>query len=180
MLPGQVKASEVEVWFEDELRAGQQGTMTRVWAGKGTRPRVARQQQFIAAYIFGAVCPGQDKGAAIVMPYADTEAMQWHLEEISANVAPGKHAVVVLDQAGWHHSHGLRPPPNLSLLPLPAHSPELNPEEQAGRHMRETHLANRTFKDYDEIKQACSEAWNSLVDTPGQIRSLCSRNWAKL
>ena len=168
------------MWFEDEHRIGPQGTMTRVWAEKGTRPRVARQQQFIAAYLFGAVCPRQDKGAALILPYADTEAMQCHLEEISTQVAPGRHALVVLDQAGWHTSHGLRPPANLTLLPLPAHSPELNPEEQVGRHLRENHLANRAFQDYDEILSACCAAWTSFTSTPGLIRSLCTRNWAYL
>ncbi len=33
------------------------------------------------------------------MPYADTHAMNEHLAEISANVAPGAHAVILVDQA---------------------------------------------------------------------------------
>ena len=80
---------KVEVWFQDEARVGQQGTLTRVWARKGTRPRLVKQQQFINSYIFGAVCPEKDKGAALVLPTADTSSMKRHLQEISIHVQEG-------------------------------------------------------------------------------------------
>lgn len=170
----------MEVWFQDEHRIGQQGSLTRIWARKGSRPRAVRQQQFIYGYIFGAVCPSEDKGAAVIMPYANTHAMQVHLEEIAQHVAHAKHAVVVLDQAGWHVSKDLKIPKNISLLALPAYSPELNPQEQIGRQMKHNDLANRVFKNYVEIVKACSAAWNKIINTPEAIRSLCSRSWAKL
>ena len=168
----------MEVWFQDEHRIGQQGSLTRIWAHKGSRPRVVRQQQFIYSYIFGAVCPAEDKGAAVIMPYANTHAMQVHLEEIAQNVSEGKHAVVVLDKAGWHVSKDLKIPENISLLALPPYSPELNPQEQVGRQMKHNDLANRGFKNYPEVVKACSAAWNRIVNSPGTIRSLCSRTWA--
>jgi len=49
------------VWFQDEARVGQRGTVSRIWAQKGTRPRIVQQQQFTAAYIFGAICPKESK-----------------------------------------------------------------------------------------------------------------------
>jgi hypothetical protein len=51
--------------------------------------------------------------------------MTLHLAEISQTGAPGAHAVVLLDQAGWHLSAKLTVPKNITLLPLPAKSPEL-------------------------------------------------------
>jgi hypothetical protein len=60
------------------------------------------------------------------MQRADTQGMQHHLDEIAATIAPGAHAVVVLDQAGWHSTGKLRIPATITLLPLPARSPELN------------------------------------------------------
>ena len=81
------------------------------------------------AYIFGAICPEEGKGAGLVMPFCDTAAMQAHLAEISAAVAPGAHAVLILDQAGWHLAGALVVPGNITLLPLPPRSPELNPVE---------------------------------------------------
>ena len=63
------------------------------------------------------------------MPWCDTAAMQEHLTEISATVDPGAHAVLILDQAGWHTTAKLIVPENITLLPLPPRSPELNPVE---------------------------------------------------
>src|SRR3954454_18526506 len=101
-LPEHARGKPVEVWFQDEARVGQQGTLTRVWARRGTRPRAPRDRRHAWAYPFGAVCPERAVGAALVLPYADTEATGLHLAEIGRQVAPGAHAVVVLDGAGWH------------------------------------------------------------------------------
>jgi hypothetical protein len=77
-----------------DARVGQQGTLTRVWAKRGTRPRAPRDTRYQSAYIFGAVCPGRGVAAGLIMPFADTAAMNAHLAEISRTVAPGAHAVV--------------------------------------------------------------------------------------
>jgi hypothetical protein len=77
-----------------------------------------------------------------------TEAMQLHLDEIATKVTPGAHAVVVLDQAGWHKSQALKVPSNISLMPLPPRSPELNPQENIWQFMRHNWLSN--FKSFDD------------------------------
>jgi len=82
------------------MRVGQKNGLVYQWAKKGTRPRQPKDQRYANAYVFGAVCPARDAGAALVMPRADTEAMQKHLEEISLNVAAGAQAVLILDKAG--------------------------------------------------------------------------------
>jgi len=109
----------------DEARIGQKNKITRRWARRGTRPTAPRDQRTCSAYIFGAICPAEAKGAALVLPRCTTAAMTLHLAEISQAVAPGAHAVVLLDQAGWHLSATLTVPANISLMPLPAKSPEL-------------------------------------------------------
>ena len=108
---------------KDEARVGQQGTLTRVWARRGTRPRAPRDRRYAWAYLFGAVCPERAVGAALVLPYADAAATGLHLAEIGRHVAPGAHGVVVLDGAGWHGAGGLAVPGNLTLLPLPSYAP---------------------------------------------------------
>jgi hypothetical protein len=87
---------------KDEARVGQKTTITRRWARRGTRPSAPKDQRTASAYLFGAICPAEGKGAAIVMPRCDTAAMSLHLAEISTAVAADAHAVVLLDQAGWH------------------------------------------------------------------------------
>ena len=85
------------------------------------------------------------------MPRCNTEAMAAHLAEISKAVEPGTHAVVIADQAGWHMSPKLAIPDNISLLPLPSRSPELNPVENIWQFMRDNWLSNRIFVSYDQI-----------------------------
>ncbi len=90
--------------------------------------------------------------------------MSLHLEEISSQVTQGSHAVLLLDGAGWHQTGGkLRVPANISLLHLPAYSPELNPVENIWQFLRQNHLSNRVFENYDEILDACCAAWNALT-----------------
>jgi putative transposase len=114
--PGQ----PIELWFQDEMRVGQKGTLTRVWTAKGTRATAPRDLRFGYASLFGAVCPARDTGAAIVMPMVNTIAMNEHLLEIGRCVSPGAHAVLILDGAGWHPHQGLAVPANITLLFLPS------------------------------------------------------------
>ena len=104
--------------------------------------------------------------------------MALHLAEISQAVAPGARAVVLLDQAGWHTAAKLPIPRNITLMPLPAKSPELNPVENIWRFMRDNWLSNRIFTSYTDILDHCCFAWNSLVDQPWKIISIGSRLWA--
>ena len=114
------------------------------------------------------------------MPRANTEAMQHQLDEIARCAAPGAHAIVVLDQAAWHTTGKLRLPQNLSLLPLPPKSPELNPAENVWQFLRQTKLSNRIFDGYDAIVTAACEAWNSLIADPARIKSIGTRTWAAI
>lgn len=115
-----------------------------------------------------------------MLPSVNIEAMNLHLAEISTHVVPGAHAVITLDGAGWHQVGGkLKLPDNISLLPLPPYSPELNPVENVWQFLRQNHLANRVFDTYTAIVDACCEAWNALIAEPVRIRSIASRPWAE-
>jgi hypothetical protein len=76
-----------EVSCKDEARIGQKNGQVRQWARRGTRPRQPADQRYDNAYLFGAICPARGVGAALVLPYADADMMQLHLDEISRNVA---------------------------------------------------------------------------------------------
>jgi transposase len=102
-----------------------------------------------------------------VLPCCNTEGMTLHLAEISVAVAPGAHAGLILDQAGWHLSAGLITPVNITLMPLPAKCPELNPVENVWQFMRDNWLSNRICKSYDDILDHYCFAWNRFVDSRG-------------
>jgi transposase len=134
-------------------------------------------QRHTNAYIFGAVCPARDTGVALVLPDVDTRAMNRHLAEIGRNVQPGAHAVIIIDGAGWHKADDLCIPDNISLLFLPPYSPELNAQENIWQFLRQNFLAGRIFETYDDIVDACCNAWNALTAEPGRIRSIATRDW---
>ena len=132
-------------------------------AKRGTRPRQPADQRYDNAYLFGAICPARGIGAALALPYADTEAMQLHLDEISRHVAEGAHAVLLLDRAGWHTTGNLDVPENITPIFLPSRAPELNPVENVGvlrgnwlkprlRHLRRHH--RRRLRGLAEARRA--------------------------
>lgn len=104
--------------------------------------------------------------------------MNLHLAEISNAVAPGAHAVLVMDQAGWHTSTKLVVPDNITVVSLPPRSPELNPVENVWQFMRDNWLSNRIFTSDEDILDHCCHAWNTLIDQPWKIMSLGRRQWA--
>jgi hypothetical protein len=167
----------IELWFQDEMRIGQKGGLTRLWAARGTRVAAKRDLRFGYSYIFGAVCPARDTGAAIVMPMVNVEAMNCHLAEIACCVAPGALALLVLDGAGWHPIASLKVPDNLSLLFLPPYSPELNPVEELWHELRRHYFANRVIETVDQLVEACCNAWNAASAKPGFIKSVTGFTW---
>ncbi|MEZ9102634.1 transposase, partial [Vibrio sp. 10N.261.51.A1] len=94
-IPGHIGLESVDVWFQDEARFGQQNTTTRLWATRGTRPRVVKQQQFEYAYLFGSVCPSRGIGEAMVVPWVNKDIMINHLEQISKVTEKDRHSVVI-------------------------------------------------------------------------------------
>jgi transposase len=144
---------------------------------RGSRPAAPHDQRAASAYIFGAVCPWEGKGAALVLPFCDGGAMSLHLAEIPTMVAPGRHAVLLLDQAGRHLSGQVAVPANVTLLPPPPKCPELNAMENVWQFPRGNWLSNRVFPTYHDILDHCCEAWNRLIDQPWRIMSIGLRDW---
>jgi putative transposase len=107
------------------MRVGQKGTLTRVRAATGSRPTALRADGYRSVHLFGAVCPARDLGCALILPRCDTAAMAPFPAELSGHVAPGAHALLVPDGAGWHTARELRPGPPTSRrcrCPPPARS----------------------------------------------------------
>ena len=163
----------IEVWFQDEARVGQKGGHTYIWAPVGSRPTMVRDNRHDSAYLYGAICPARGVGAAIILPAVNTEGMNEHLREIATQVSPGAHAIVVCDGAGWHQrGKRLELPENITLLPLPPYSPELNPAENVWEYLRGNKLCAIVWDSYEAIVDACCKAWNFLVSDPDRIRSI--------
>ena len=171
------EAAGFEVWSQDEARVGQTGRTGYIWWQRGLTPRGRRDFGHRSAWIIGAVCPARDTGVALVITHLDTEAMNLFLAELAQAVAPGAHAVVLMDKAGWHIADDLVVPANITPVFLPSYSPELNPIERLWLYLKDNHLSHRVFDGPAEIIDACCGAWNNLIAETGRIRSLCSCPW---
>jgi transposase len=173
-----VASGDIELWFGDEARIGQKNKITRRWARRGSRPSAPRDQRTASTYIFGAICPKEGKAVGLILPWCNTAAMNLHLAAISADIAPGRHAALLLDQAGWHLSAKLVVPDNITIVPLPAKCPELNPQENVWQFLRDNWLSNRVFLSADDLVIHCCDAWNKLEAQPWRIMSIGMRDWA--
>ena len=170
------EATALEVWFQDEARVGQKGTLTRRWAARGSRPRAIRDHRFKSAYLFGAVCPTAT-GVAVVLSRASSEAMDILLAELSQAVAPDAHAAVLIDGAGYHVAADLTIPDNITLVRLPPYSPELNAIEKSG-----SSCATTSCPTASSINSTTSSTPAARHGThprrPGRIHSTCGYDWA--
>ena len=82
-MAGVAPGTPIEVWFQDEARVGQRGTLARVWAKRGSRPRAVRDRRYTWAWLFGAVCPERGIRATVVLPHVNVEAMNLHLDGVT-------------------------------------------------------------------------------------------------
>ena len=158
------------LWCQDEARVGQKGRVCHRWFTRGQRPPGLCDQRYTWAHLFAAVRPSTGQGFALVLPEATTGTMQAFLDRFAATLAADEHAVMLLDQAGWHGARDLVVPGNVTLVPLPPYAPQLNPVERVWLYLRERHLSHRLLDSYDAIVGACCAAWNQL--TPERLRSL--------
>jgi transposase len=66
----------------------------------------------------------------------------------------------------------------MTLLPLSAYAPELNPMENVWDYLRGNKLCGVLWNSYKAIVQACKKSWDFLISDPDRIRSIGTREWA--
>ncbi len=121
--------------------------------------------------------PGHDDAFALVLPEAKAVTMDLFLARFAETLPAGVHAVLMLDQAGWHGQAALQVPDNVTLLPLPPYSPELNPVERVWLYLRERFLSFRLYQGEGAIVDALCAAWNALRDETGRLATLTGYPW---
>lgn len=102
--------------------------------------------------------------------------MNLHLAEIGSSF-PEEEIVLVLDGAGWHKSKTLVPPANLRLLPLPPYCPDLNPQENVWKVLREQWFDNLVFPSMHAVEDQLEEALKSMGDNPEALQPVIAYPW---
>lgn len=165
---------QLRVYFQDESRFGQQGTTTNVWAKKGSRPTAVRQTEYEYLWVLGAVCPETGHAEGLLSPQLNTQIINTFLAQFSRTIPVGEHVVMVWDGAGFHTSKKLAVPENITLVQLPAYSPELNPIENLWHYLKSHFWSNRSYADYEELEATAMEAWQQAVLDQQLIQTVCA------
>lgn len=111
----------------------------------------------------------------MITPTVNTDLMQTFVDGLSEHVARDEHAILVLDNAGWHRATDLAWPANVTPLFLPPYSPELNSAENLWQWLRSQYLSNQVFADVADLLRKTDAAWLQL--TPERIKTLCHCPW---
>jgi transposase len=164
----------VEVWFQDEARFGQQGTLTRRWARTGSRPTAIRQTQYDYLYVLSSACPSTGESVGLISPTLNAKVVNIFLDQMSRELAADVHAVLIWDGAGYHTANEVKVPENITVLKLPPYSPELNPIENLWHFLRSHHWSNRFYADYDELFEAATQAWRRVCLNPTVVKTVCA------
>lgn len=164
----------LEVWFEDECRFGQKGTLTTVWADRGSRPVAPRPDEYGNLHVLAAVCPATGRAEGLISERLDVGVVQIFLDQLATTIAADTQVVMVWDGAPYHTSGKLRVPANITIVRLPPYSPELNPVENLWHFLRSHHWSNRNYVDLEAVEAAAMDAWAKVCLNPETIRSVCA------
>jgi putative transposase len=178
-IAGQHPDRELRVFFEDEARFGTQGTITRVWAPKGSRPRAVRQNGREWLYVLMAVCLSTGSASALIMPELNTAVLNLFLEQFARELPKGVHAVLIWDGAGYHTSGDLVVPENVSLIQLPPYSPELNPVENLWHYLRAHHWSNREYEGYSGLESEAVRSLRIVCGDAENLKSICNTDYVQ-
>ena len=164
----------VMLMFEDEAGFGRINKPTRCLCPKGIRPTVPCLHIREYRYVFGAVGPKTGESYFLILPWCNTECMNYFLEDLSKRY-PKSMILLALDGATWHRSDSLVIPDNIQLFFLPPATPEMNPIEQIWKEIRKRGFKNKIFKTLDKvIDRLCDTILSLSADT---IKSITGRDW---
>jgi len=129
--------------------------------------------------VFGAACPQTGQTAGLLAPCLNTDSVNAFFREFEKEVSPNVHVVMVWDQAGFHTSKMVNVPDNVTIVPLPPYSPQLNPIEKLWQYLRHHHWANRVYEDYDALRMAAIDAWQNTCLDPKKVKSICRTKYVE-
>jgi hypothetical protein len=167
----------VKVLFQDEGRFGRISDPGHCWAPKDIRPTVPAHIVREYTHAFSAVCPHSGESFSLILPYADTEAMQIFLKECSLYFKEYR-IIMVMDRAAWHRSNDIGEYENIRVLHQPSYSPELNPVEHLWEYIRENYLKNCIWSTLDELELKLESILKNIMECAESIRTLVGFHWA--
>jgi transposase len=165
-----VKATSIPLWYFDETGVEINRKPRRIIAKKGSRPVYPYGGEHIRENILGAVNPQTGQLETLVMPYSDTETFQLFLDYFNETYINWN--IMVLDNASWHKTAGLKWGKIISIY-LPPYSPNLNAIEPLWKVLKGRLPIMKPINNYVELQDLISEHIRQLIDKPEDIKSAC-------
>jgi transposase len=165
---------KLRIYFEDESRFGQQGSLTNVWAKKNSRPTAIRQTEYAYVWVLGAICPETGHAEGLISPCLNSGVINVFLDQFSQTIPADEHAVMIWDRAGFHTSGKLKVPVNVTIVELPPYSPELNPAENLWHYFKSHYWSNRFYEDYQALEERAVESWRLVAMDPELMKTVCA------
>jgi transposase len=159
----------------DEARFGLINWRHRRYCPKGFRPPRVVRRRCEWTYLYAAVEPATGESFCSYMPGMDGRCFEAFLKCLG-EAYHGHHLVLVLDNAPSHHSKRIAHPENVSLVNLPAYSPELNPAERWFQEFRRV-LSNKLFESVAALQAALTEALAPYWLEPDLLQRLTGFPW---
>ena len=98
--------------------------------------------------------------------------MNLFLEVLYKSLTSGVHIILQLDNASFHTSKKIRNYENITLFFQPPYSPEYNALERLWQHIKSKFLANRVYKDEEELMMICVNVMKKMRGLPEILKSL--------
>ena len=129
--------------------------------------------------MFGAACPQTGQTVGLLTPYLNTDAVNVFFREFEKEVSSDVHVFMIWDQAGFHTSEKINVPANVTLVPLPPYSPQLNPIEKLWQYLRKHYWSNRVYENYDALRIAAIDAWQKTCLDREKVKSICRTRYVE-
>jgi transposase len=138
-----------------------------------------RQTKYDWLYVIGSVCPQTGQTVGLISPNINTNVINVFCEQFTKELCRDVHVVMLWDRAGFHTSKKLRIPENITVMPLPSYSPELNPVENLWHYFRSHFWANRSYSDYDDLRLAAVDGWRKAALDADVVKSVCRAKYTE-
>ncbi|QDU31385.1 hypothetical protein ETAA8_65420 [Anatilimnocola aggregata] len=137
-----------------------------------------RQTEYKYLWVLGAVCPETGHSDGLLSPHLNTKIVNIFLQQFSQTLTANEHAALIWDGAGFHTSSELNVPANVTIIQLPAYSPELNPIENLWHYLKSHYWSNRAYADYADLETSAIKAWQLAVLDPDLMKTVCAAPYA--
>lgn len=175
---GPAPGGALEIWAFDEHRLGLKPVIRRIWAKKGQRPVAVSSHKYEWLYLYAFVRPATGEVVWWIANTVNVALFQRVLDAFAKerSIAEDKPAVLLLDNAGWHHGKDLKLPDGLNPCYLPAYTPELQPAERLWT-LTDEPIANKAFDSLEDLAEILGQRCCALSSQPERIKASTKFSW---